>query len=168
MKQPDNTVEIQKTTPDTVLSGRRQSGSVIETHTYSSHIVVSKCCQAVLLNTIWSQWIEEKQTETLRASAEKDLYACTLTKNMHAHFPSAVSQPCLPTHCISNQAWQRTPQVSSVLMAALGPASVCVCECRFSLCWALVSLKSLLNSLALYDIKQTHNSPSIHLRSFSL
>lgn len=36
----------------------------------------------------------------------------------------------------------------------------CMRVCQFSLCW--VSLKSLLNSPALYDIKQTHNSPSSH------
>ena len=78
-----------------------------------------------------------------------------LNTHIRTHFSIPVFQPFLTTHYISNQAWQRTPPVSSVLSAASGP---CECVCRFSLCWALVSLKSLLNSLAPYDIKQTQLS----------
>lgn len=63
---------------------------------------------------------------------------------------------------------------SGLLCAHCSPRPrFCVCcmrvsVCQFSLCWVLVSLKSLLNSLAPYDIKQTHKSPSLHLHAFSL
>lgn len=123
---------------------RRHNGSIKETHIYScSHICIK------MLSSCYAKYhsITANRRELDRRApsiSRENLYACTLTRNMHAHFPSSVPQPCLPTHCILNQAWQRTPQVSSVLMAALGPASVlCVCVCQFSLCWALVSLKSL-------------------------
>lgn len=49
-----------------------------------------------------------------------------------------------------------------------GPSFMCVWVCQCSLCWVLGSLKSLLNSLSPYDIKQTRNSPSLHLCALSL
>lgn len=126
---------------------RRWDGST-PPHEHTHRFSLTKLCQNAVREMsagfpecyVITANVKEVDSSSAPSSSRQDLYACTLIKCMQTHFPIAVFQPCIPlsTRCISNQAWQRTPQVFSVLAAALGPAPLCVLRMCVWLCVSLV------------------------------
>lgn len=107
---------------------RDQHGSTLSERERDIHIFhFTKSCQ----NAVRGMSTSFPECYLIRANG-KEVDSSAPSSSTYTHTSIAVSQPCLSTHYISNQAWQRTPQVSSVLTAALGPSSQCVlhvCEC---------------------------------------
>lgn len=110
-----------------------------QTWTDTAHILLcsvkmlSEGCQLVSPNTTWSQKMPKRQAATLRATGGKiPLHVRRLHTGAHT-LPSLFQLTI-------NQAWQRTPQVSSALMqpwALLLCVRLDMCECvsvQFMLC----------------------------------